>query len=183
MANKSVMIPDELIINKIYVIRGQKVMIDRDLAELYAVETRILKQQVKRNLSRFPEDFMYELTKEELEEWRNQFGSTSREVKGLRIPPFVFTEHGVLMLASVLNSERAVQMNIKIVRIFAKMREMLFTHKDILIRLEKIEHTSVGHDEKIMLIFEYLKQLEKAKQEELEQKNRPRIGYIQGKKK
>ena len=177
------MIPDELIMNKIYVIRGHKVMIDRDLAELYAVETRTLKQQVKRNLSRFPDDFMFELTKEELEEWRDQFGSTSREVKGLRIPPFVFTEHGVLMLASVLYSERAVQVNIQIVRIFAKMREILLTHKDILIRLEKIEHTLVGHDEKIMLIFEYLKQLEKSKQVELDQKNQPSIGYKQNKKK
>ncbi|MCE5347840.1 MAG: ORF6N domain-containing protein [Bacteroidales bacterium] len=171
------MVPDELIMSKIYLIRGQKVMMDRDLAELYGVETRRLKEQVKRNRSRFPEDFMFELTKEEMEEWRSNFGTSNREIMGLRIPPFAFTEHGVLMLASVLNSERAVQVNIQVVRIFTKMREMLLTHKDILIRLEQIENSISEHDDKIMLIFEYLKQFEKAKQEELEYKNRPRIGF------
>ena len=168
MANKTLMIPDETIMNKIYLVRGQKVMMDRDLAELYGVETRTLKQQVKRNISRFPLDFMFELTKDELEEWRNQFGSSNRELMGLRIPPFAFTEHGVLMLASVLNSERAVQVNIQIVRIFTRMREMLLTHKDILISLEKMQSTLSSHDDKIMLLFEYIKQFEKLKQEELD---------------
>ena len=114
------MVPDEIIIDKIYFMRGKKVMLDRDLAKLFGVETRRLKEQVKRNLSRFPEDFMFELKKEELEEWRNQFSSTNREIMGLRIAPFAFTEHGVLMLSSVLNSERAVQVNIQIVRVFTK---------------------------------------------------------------
>ena len=180
MANKTLMIPDETIMNKIYLVRGQKVMMDRDLAELYGVETRTLKQQVKRNISRFPLDFMFELTKDELEEWRNQFGSSNRELMGLRIPPFAFTEHGVLMLASVLNSERAVQVNIQIVRIFTRMREMLLTHKDILISLEKMQRTLSSHDDKIMLLFEYIKQFEKLKQEELDQKKRPRIGFNSG---
>lgn len=177
------MIPDETIMNKIYLVRGQKVMMDRDLAELYGVETRTLKQQVKRNISRFPLDFMFELTKDELEEWRNQFGSSNRELMGLRIPPFAFTEHGVLMLASVLNSERAVQVNIQIVRIFTRMREMLLTHKDILISLEKMQRTLSSHDDKIMLLFEYIKQFEKLKQEELDQKKRPRIGFKPSKEK
>ena len=183
MANKTLMIPDETIMNKIYLVRGQKVMMDRDLAELYGVETRTLKQQVKRNISRFPLDFMFELTKDELEEWRNQFGSSNRELMGLRIPPFAFTEHGVLMLASVLNSERAVQVNIQIVRIFTRMREMLLTHKDILISLEKMQRTLSSHDDKIMLLFEYIKQFEKLKQEELDQKKRPRIGFKPSKEK
>ena len=126
---------------------------------------------------------MFELTKEELEEWRNQFGSSNRELMGLRIPPFAFTEHGVLMLASVLNSERAVQVNIQIVRIFTRMREMLLTHKDILISLEKMERTLSSHDDKIMLLFEYIKQFEKLKQEELDQKKRPRIGFKPSKEK
>ena len=177
------MIPDETIMNKIYLVRGQKVMMDRDLAELYGVETRTLKQQVKRNISRFPLDFMFELTKDELEEWRSQFGSSNRELMGLRIPPFAFTEHGVLMLASVLNSERAVQVNIQIVRIFTRMREMLLTHKDILLSLEKMERTLSSHDDKIMLLFEYIKQFEKLKQEELDQKKRPRIGFKPSKEK
>jgi phage regulator Rha-like protein len=126
---------------------------------------------------------MFELTKDELEEWRSQFGSSNRELMGLRIPPFAFTEHGVLMLASVLNSERAVQVNIQIVRIFTRMREMLLTHKDILLSLEKMERTLSSHDDKIMLLFEYIKQFEKLKQEELDQKKRPRIGFKPSKEK
>ena len=120
---------------------------------------------------------MFELTKEEFSNWRTQFATSNADKMGLRVPPFAFTEYGVLMPASVLNSERAIQVNIQIIKIFTKMCEMLLSHKDILIRLEKIEHTLVGHDDKIMLIFEYLKQLEKTKQEELDQKNRYPIGY------
>ena len=105
------MIPEERIISKIYLIRGQKVMLDIDLAELYAVETKQLKRAVRRNISRFPPDFMFELTSEELLKWRCQFGTSNREKMGLRIPPFAFSEHGVLMLASILNSERAAQVN------------------------------------------------------------------------
>ena len=171
------MIPDETIMNKIYLVRGQKVMMDRDLAELYGVETRTLKQQVKRNISRFPLDFMFELTKDELEEWRSRFGSSNRELMGLRISPFAFTEHGVLMLASVLNSERAIQVNIQIVRILTRMREMLLTHNDILISLDNMQRTLSSHDDKIMLLFEYLRQFEKLKQEELDRNKRPRIGF------
>jgi len=114
-------------------------------------------------MDKFPEDFMFELTKEEFSNWRTQFATSNADKMGLRVPPFAFTEYGVLMLASVLNSERAIQVNIQIIKIFTKMREMLLTHKDILIRLEKIEHTFAGHDEKIMLIFEYLKQPGKTK--------------------
>jgi phage regulator Rha-like protein len=149
-------IPDEVIMNKIYLIRGKKVMLDRDLADLYEIETKQLKRAVKRNISRFPDDFMFELTMEELENWRYQFGTSNRETMGLRIPPYVFTEHGVIMLASVLKSERAIQVNIRIVRIFTKMREILNSQKDLIYRLEKIEQKLAENDKHILLIFEYL---------------------------
>ncbi len=119
----SLMIPDELVMNKIYIIRGQKVMLDRDLAELYQVETKRLKEAVRRNIGRFPEDFMFEMTVEELENWRTQNASSNSEKMGLRYPPFCFTEQGVAMLSSVLNSEIAIHVNIQIIRIFTKMRK------------------------------------------------------------
>ena len=112
--NVSLMIPDERIMDKIYLIRDQKVMLDRDLAELYGLETKVLKQQVRRNLSRFPEDFMFELTNEEWENWRSQFVTSNSDRMGLRYSPMVFTEHGVLMLSSVLNSKIAIGVNIQI---------------------------------------------------------------------
>lgn len=176
----ALMIPEEVIMSKIYLIRGLKVMLDMDLAELYGVETKQLKRAVRRNISRFPSDFMFELSSEELTNWRSQFGTSNREKMGLRIPPFAFTEHGVLMLASVLNSERAVQVNIQVVRIFTKMREMLLAHKDVIEKLSQIEQKLADHDNKILLIFEYLKQLEQAKQQELEFNERKRIGFKRG---
>ena len=157
--SKDVVIPNELIISKIYLIRGQKVMLDRDLAELYESETRILKQAVRRNRDRFPADFMFELTRKELSEWRSQFVMSKADRKGLRYAPMAFTEHGVLMLSSVLKSKRAVEMNIQIIRIFVRMREMVVTHKDILLKLERLERNVAGHDKKIQLIFQVLKQL------------------------
>lgn len=173
----SLMIPEEVIMSKIYLIRGRKVMLDRDLAVLYDVETKRLKEAIRRNISRFPEDFMFALTQEEFQQWRSQFLQSDADKMGLRYPPFAFTEHGVLMLASVLNSERAVQVNIRIVRIFTRMREMLLTHRDILEKLSLIEHKIADHDDKILLIFEYLKQLEQDRQQQLEQKERKRIGF------
>jgi len=137
--NKELMIPDELVMNRIYLVRGQKVMLDRDLAELYRVETKRLKEAVRRNITRFPDDFMFEMIPEELENWRTQFATSNSEKMGLRRPPFCFTEQGVAMLSSVLNSERAIRVNIQIIRVFTRMREMIMTHKDILLQLEKIE--------------------------------------------
>jgi len=171
------MLPDEVILGKIYLIRGSKVMLDRDLALLYGVDTKRLKEAVKRNLSRFPEDFMFELSKEELEDWRNQFGTSNSEKMGLRVSPFAFTEYGLLMLASVLNSERAIQINIQIVRIFSRMRTMIESHKEILRKLEQLEKKDLELDEKVILIFEYLKELEQTKQEETDFKHRKRIGF------
>ncbi len=157
--SKHLIIPDEIILNKIYFIRGQKVMLDRDLAELYDVETKQLKRQVTRHIERFPDDFMFEMTTEELENWRCQFGTSNFSVKmGLRYPPFCFTEQVVAMLSSVLNSKQAIEVNIRIIRIFTKMREVLSTHKDILLKLEQLEKKSNKHDESIQLIFKALKQ-------------------------
>lgn len=171
------MIPDEAVISKIYMIRGEKVILDRDLAEFYGVETRRLKEQVRRNMDRFPDDFMIEFTKEELNDFRKQFGKTSKEIMGLRIAPFAFTEHGILMLASVLNTERAIQVNIQLVRIFNKMREMLMNHKELFLELEQVKNQLADHENKFLLIFEYLKQFEESKKQELEQQNRKRIGF------
>lgn len=181
MPKEMQILPDETIISKIYMIRGKKVMIDRDLSELYDVETRVLNQAVRRNEKRFPEDFMFQMTKEEMENWKSQIVISNSEKMGLRKPPLVFTEQGVAMLSSVLNSDRSIMVNIQIMRVFTKMRELVETHREILHKLEHLEKKDIEQDEKILLIFEYLKQLEKAKQEELEFKNRPKIGFKKSK--
>jgi len=134
-------------------------MIDRDLAELYGVETKRLKEAVRRNISRFPEDFMFEMDGDELENWRTQFASSNSDRLGLRYPPFCFTEQGVTMLSCILNSERAIAVNIQVIRIFTKMKELLITNKEILLQLEKIERKLTSHDEDISMIFQYLKKL------------------------
>jgi hypothetical protein len=169
---KRLVIAEEAIMNKIYVVRGQKVMIDRDLAILYEVETKRLKEAVRRNKSRFPKDFMFEMNRKELEKWRTQFASSKEDTQGLRYAPFCFTEQGVTMLSCILNSERAIFVNIRIIRIFTKMKEMLLTHKDILLQLQKIESKLTAHDGDIQLIFKYLKKLVNPPQEP-----RQRIGF------
>jgi hypothetical protein len=169
---KAAIVSDETVMSKIYMIRGQKVMIDKDLAELYGVETRVLKQAVRRNIERFPQDFMFEMTTKELENWRSQFVISNLEKMGLRHPPFCFTEQGVAMLSSVLNSEMAIRMHIQIIRAFTRMRELMSTNKDILLKLQEIEKRLTGHDSDIALIFEYLKQLLNPSQPP-----RPRIGF------
>ena len=151
------LIPDEVVLNKIYFIRGHKVMLDEDLAELYQVETKRLNEQVKRNMLRFPKDFMFQLTGQEFENLKSQIATSSWG--GRRKLPFAFTEQGVAMLSSVLNSEIAINVNIQIIRVFTKMRQLFLTHKDILLQLEKIEQKLTNHDDDIALIFEYLKQL------------------------
>ena len=178
-AGKITTMADEVIVNKIYLVRGQKVMIDRDLAELYGVETKRLKEAVRRNASRFPPDFLFEMDKKELEDWRTHFASSKEDKKGLRYAPFCFTEQGVTMLSCVLNSERAIEVNIRIIRVFTKMREMLLSHKDILVKLEQIEKRLLQHDvginkqeENVQMIFQALKQLLNPPQEP-----RPRIGF------
>lgn len=153
----SIAISDEVVINKIYLVRGQKVMLDKDLAELYGVTTGNLNKAVKRNLVRFPDDFMFQLTEKEFKDMIFQNGTSSWG--GTRKRPYAFTELGVAMLSSVLNSERAILVNIHIIRVFTRMREMLSTHKDVLLKLEQLERKVVQQDDDIKLIFDYLKEL------------------------
>ena len=177
--SKEIAIPQEVILSKIHEIRGQKVILDKDLAELYEVETKVLKQAVKRNLDIFPKHFMFELTKGEHESLRSQFVTSKKGRGGTRYLPMVFTEHGILQVAHVLRSKRARYMSIRITEIFIKMRELLQTHQELFLQMEEIRKKVSGQEEQITLIFEYLKQIEQAKQEELEHKNRERIGFRQ----
>lgn len=148
---------DKEIAARILIIRGQKVMLDRDLAILYGVETKYLKRQVSRNSSRFPEDFMFLLTKEEVDNLRCHFGTSSWG--GSRYAPMAFTEHGIAQLSAVLKSPRAIQINIAVIRIFIRMRELLNTNKDILLKLEQMEKKLSVHDQEILQIFRTLRQL------------------------
>jgi len=179
--DNKIMLTDEVIMSKIFIVRGQKVMLDRDLAELYEVETKVLKQAVRRNLDIFPEHFMFELTENEFKNLRSQFVTSSWG--GQRYMPFVFKEHGILQLANVIRSPRARKMSVRIIEVFIKMREMLSAHTEILLKLEEIENKYTEHDDKIMLIFEYIKQLEQIKQEELDFQNRKKIGFKRNKDK
>jgi len=154
---KQISIPTEIIENKIYLIRGQKVMLDFHLAELYEVETKILKRAVKRNIDRFPEDFCFELTKEEMRNLRYHFGTSSWG--GVRYQHFAFTEQGVAMLSSVLRSKRAVQVNITIMRTFVKLRNLLATHEDLKKKLNELERKYQKHDEQIKLVFDAIREL------------------------
>jgi phage regulator Rha-like protein len=149
--------PEEVIINKIFLIRGEKVMLDSDLAELFGVETKRLKEQVKRNIERFPEKFLFELTKDETQNLRSQIATSSWG--GSRYASYAFTEHGVLMLANVLRSESAIKMSIRIIEIFVQMRQVMLTNKDILLKLEQLENKVGKHSKEIEVIFEYLKEL------------------------
>lgn len=160
--------PVEVITSKIYFIRGQKVMLDRGLSELYGVETRVLKQAVKRNVSRFPSDFMFRLSREEQESLRSQFVTLKRGQHSKYLS-FAFTEQGVAMLSSVLNSERAVQVNIQIMRAFTKLRQMLATHDDLRRKIEEMEQE---YDQQIQVVFDAIKLLLEA-----EKKPKPKIGF------
>jgi hypothetical protein len=170
--DKSLTIPDEVVISKIYMIRNHKVMLDDDLAELYQVETKRLNEQVKRNIERFPGDFMFQLTELEWENLKSQNATSSWG--GRRKLPSAFTEHGVLMLSSVLNSERAIQVNIQIMRIYTKLKGMIMDHKDILHKLEKLEGKVSKHDDNFKVVFDYLRELLNPPSEP-----RPKIGFKQ----
>lgn len=172
-------IPDDVIMNQIYYIREQKVMIDRDLALLYGVETKRLKEAVKRNIERFPEDFMFEMTKEEFQNWRTQFATSNSDKMGLRYTPFCFTEQGVAMLSSVLNSKRAISINIQIIRIFTRIRQMLLDNTEVRLVIEKIERKTENNTKNIELLFQYFDESHLKKKVE---KPRKKIGYkIKGK--
>ena len=154
------LIPVEVIEKNIYLIRGHKVMIDSSLAKLYEIKTFNLNKAVKRNINRFPQDFMFQLTGEEADSLRFQIGMTKTKGRGgRRYLPYAFTEQGVAMLSSVLNSERAVQVNIAIMRAFVKLRQMLSKHKELSHKLEQLERKIEKHDEEIKVIFDAIRQL------------------------
>jgi hypothetical protein len=166
--NKEIIEGDKLIARKIYILRGEKVMLDFDLAELYNVETKRLKEQVRRNLQRFPTDFMFELNTSELNVLRSQFATSKIEEKrgGIRYAPMAFTEQGISMLSSILNSEQAIAVNIEIIRLFTRMRKIIMQNKDIMLKLEELEKRisksesrSEKFEKEVQLIFQALKQL------------------------
>jgi hypothetical protein len=174
-------VPDEIIMNKIFLIRGQKVMLDRDLAELYDVETKRLNEQLKRNPKRFPSDFMFHLTEDE----KNEVVANCDHLKSLKYspyPPYAFTEHGVLMLSSVLNSDRAIEVNIKIMRIFTRFRKMLMENTDIRLAIEKLERKTENNTKNIEVVFRYMDELIEEKEKTVEpirkkESTRKLIGY------
>lgn len=163
---------EETISNKIYFIRNQKVMLDRDLAALHNVENRRLNERVKRNLNRFPEDFMFQLTMSEFENLKSQIATSSWG--GTRKLPFAFTEHGVLMLSSVLNSDKAIQTKIQIMRIFAKVRQMLLDTTEIRLDIVQMQKKLENNSKNIELVFTYLDELS---DKEAVVKPRNKIGY------
>jgi hypothetical protein len=168
IVTSKLVIPGERIERAILLIRGQKVMLDADLAELYGVATKVLNRAVRRNLSRFPQDFMFELTRKEAENLRIHFGTSSRW-GGRRYNPLAFTEQGVAMLSSVLRSRRAVQVNIAIMRAFVKLREMLASHRDLARRLEEMEKK---YDAQFRVVFDAIRELMRPPE-----KPRGRIGF------
>lgn len=170
--SKAVIIPDEIIINKIYLLRGVRVMLDRDLAEMYGVIPTRLREQVKRNIAKFPEKFMFQLTQKEVIAMVSQNAIPSKRSLG-GYSPYAFTEYGILMLANVLKSKKAIAVSIKIIELFIRMREMVFTHKDILLKLEIVERKLTKHDDEIAIVFKALKQMLQAPKPE----PRRRIGF------
>lgn len=167
--DKSV-VPNDLIASKILLIRDQKVMIDSDIADLYGVPTKRLNEQVKRNIERFPSNFMFELTKEEKE----QVVANCDHLEKLKFSPVlpkVFTEHGIMMVANVLTSERAIKVSIQIIEVFIKMREVLQSNNELLLRMEKLERSLGKHDMQIAQVFQLIKQSVK------EESERTQIGY------
>jgi len=179
-------LPEEVVMNKIYVFRGHKVMLDRDLSELYGIETRVLKQAVRRNINRFPDDFMFEMSTSEFQIWRSQFVTSIKDKQGLRHPPFCFTEQGVAMLSSVLKGDIAIKINIQIMRVFTRMRQLLIDNTDLRLEIaeikqtvEKISKKQEGQDKNIDLVFEYIDRLQD-KIEEPIPKERKKIGFNVG---
>ena len=176
--NENSIVPDEIISSKIYIIRQQKVMLDYDLAELYVVETKQLKRQVRRNIERFPEDFMFELTQQEYEILRSQFGTSSWG--GTRYAPMAFTEQGVAMLSSVLNSPTSIKVNIQIIRVFTKIRQILTDTLSIKLEIEEIKKKLSNNTKNIELVFNYLDELIDKKDNS---ESRKEIGFKQKAKK
>jgi hypothetical protein len=177
--NTTIQIHDAALTNKIYIIRNHKVMIDRDLALLYGVETKRLKEAVKRNISRFPIDFMFQMNAAEFKNWRTQFASSNSDKMGLRYAPFCFTEQGVAMLSSVLNSERAIAVNIQIMRLFTKLRKAITDTDELKREIEQIKKKLTTHGENIVMVFQYLDKLIEKKEKAEKQQARKKIGYLE----
>ena len=173
---KETIIPHEIIQNKIYEIRGFKVMLDRDLAELYDVKSIRLREQVKRNLEKFPIRFMFQLSKEETNMMVSQNAIPSKKHLGGALP-YVFTEHGALQLANVIKSNRATQVSIMIIETFVEMRELISTNQDILNKLKELEKTDRKQSQQIDVIFRYIQQLENSQKIRTEQSERTKIGF------
>lgn len=171
---EGLILSDEVVLSKIYYVRGHKIMLDKDLAEMYGVQPIRLREQVKRNAERFPDKFMFQLTDNEVDGMVSQNVIPSKQHLGGYLP-YAFTEHGVLMLASVLRSKIAMQVSVRIIETFVKMREMLSAHSDILLKLERLETQTWRNTEDIQKVFDYLKQLLIP----AEQANRRRIGFRQ----
>lgn len=168
--NKKSLVPNELIASRILLIRDQKVMVDADIAELYGVTTKRLNEQVKRNIDRFPNNFMFELTKEE----KSEVVANCDHLEKLKFSPVLpkaFTEHGIMMVANVLTSERAIKVSIQIIEVFVKMREMILSNTELLLRMEKLERSIGKHDMQISQVFQLIKQSVK------EESERKQIGY------
>jgi hypothetical protein len=170
----AIAITDESVMNKIYLIRGQKVMLDSNLAALYATETKKLKQAVKRNADIFPAHFMFELTEKEFDSLRSQIVTSNIGRGGTRYLPMVFTEHGILQLANVVRSPRARQTGIRIIEVFVKMTKMLTDNTELRLEIEQIKHKLGNHSKNIELVFQYLDELLEKKENP---KPRPQIGY------
>jgi len=174
---EAVTIPDEVIMHKIYFIRGHKVMLDKDLAEMYGVETRVLKQAVKRNIKRFPGRYMFELTAEEAIASRSQ-NVTLKRGENIKYLPYAFTEHGVMMLSNVLKSKSAVEVSMRIIDVFILLREHLSSHEELRQQIEEIKQKVNNQSKNIELVFQYLDEL-------LEKKENPTpripIGFKTGK--
>ena len=166
-------VPDEIVMNKIYIIRNHQVMLDRDLAELYGVKSIRLREQVKRNITKFPEHFMFQLTEIEVEIMVSQNAIPSKSHLGGTLP-FVFTEHGILMLANVLKSDRAVLVSIRIIELFVKLREMLLANTELKYEIEKIKRKLDNQDKNMEIVFRYLDELLDKKENP---KPRVKIGY------
>lgn len=156
--NRASIIPQEVLINKIYFLRNEKVMIDRDLAQLYAVKAIRLREQVKRNITKFPKHFMFQLTEQEVEILVSQNAIPSKSSLGGTFP-YAFTEHGVLMLANILKSEQAVQVSIRIIELFVKLREMVVSHAELKLEIERIKRKMDNNDKNMEVVFKYLDEL------------------------
>ena len=168
-------VPVEIIQNKIFLIRGLKIMFDKDLAKMYGIPTKKFNQQVKRNIKRFPSDFMFQLNSEEFNDLRSQIVTSSWG--GQRYLPYAFTELGVAMLSSVLNSDRAIEVNIQIMRVFTKLREIIISHKDLARKIDDLEKKFQAHDQKIIQIFDTIRRMMAVPEQEGPYK-RHKVGFI-----